>query len=319
MRSQKRFASSSVSKPKPMRQRSLKVGTRSSLLALAQTEAVIASLSRLSSTKFEKYEIATAGDKAGRRSKPPLGDGIFVKEIRRALLAGEIDLAVHSLKDLPTEPIDGLCIAAVPLREEPRDVMIGGTLAGLPAGAKVGTGSPRRAAQLRFRRPDLMVMSIRGNVPTRIEKVRKGDVDAAVVAAAGVIRLGLEFDELLSADDMLPAPGQGALAVEVRAEDVAIVELVSHIDHPDSRTCVEAERRVLSGLGGGCLVPIGTLARIHSGELRIEACVTSDPPEGEAPEQIRERASGPASAVDDIVSRMITSLKQKDALRLLDI
>ncbi|HVL91165.1 MAG TPA: hydroxymethylbilane synthase [Actinomycetota bacterium] len=245
--------------------RTLIAGTRGSALARTQTGSVIARL-RIAApgTRIDERLIRTHGDTS---ISAPAGDGLFVKELQEALRAGRIDIAVHSFKDVPTEPVDGLRVAAVPVRTDPREALVGSTLAALPAGARVGTSSPRRAAQLLAVRPDVIPTSIRGNVDTRVAKVRGGDYDAALLAAAGLIRLGIEPDEIIDARDMLPAPAQGALAVEIRDDDHEVAALVAAIDDPATRRCAETERAALRELGGGCMLPVGILA--EAGDDRV--------------------------------------------------
>jgi hydroxymethylbilane synthase len=258
------------------------VGTRGSRLALRQTERVLEAL-RLANpeARFEVRTIRTEGD----RSKAPLASfasrGIFAAEIERVLLAKEIDIAVHSLKDLPNEETPGLVVAATPRRADPRDALIsrdGALLADLPPAATVGTGSPRRAAQVLLLRPDLRVADIRGNVDTRIRKVENGDYDAIVIAAAGLARLGwLErATQLFLPSEMLPAAGQGALAVQVRAHDLEAITLARTIDDLDTNVCVFAERTFEGRLGGGCHAAIAALAEIEGITLRLSGLV-ADP------------------------------------------
>jgi hydroxymethylbilane synthase len=221
----------------------------------------------------ELVEITTEGDRsqtAGTPVEQAGGTGIFVSALREALLRGEVDVAVHSLKDLPTAPPDGIALAAVPVREDPRDVVVardGLTLGELPAGSRVGTGSPRRAAQLHALGLGLDVVGVRGNVDTRIGKVRSGEYDAVLLARAGLARMGRleEVTEVLDPLQMLPAPGQGALAVECRADDALLTSLAA-LDDPRSRAAVEAERAVLATLEGGCSAPIGALAEVVEGD-----------------------------------------------------
>lgn len=260
----------------------LKAGTRGSRLALAQTTWVIEQLARHAGLEVEPQVIEMKND------HEPLGDGIFVKDIQRALLEGDVDLGVHSLKDLPTTPVAGLLIAAIPLRADPREALVGATLESLPEAARVGTSSPRRKAQLLNLRPDLRVDAINGNVDTRIRKVEAGDYDAVMLAAAGLERLGLKADEFLPIDCVLPAPGQGALAVEVRAVNGDLAELVSCIHDSQTRNCVAAERVVLSELGGGCLLPVAAYGRVENGKLVLDATVISA--DGKA--RITEHAEG---------------------------
>lgn len=245
------------------------LGTRASALARAQTEVVIQLLKAAwPQLALETRVLSTAGDRT-QASGEPLpeigGKGLFTAELERALRDGEIDLAVHSLKDLPTEDADGVAVGAVAAREDVRDCVVsrdGATLDELPAGAVVGTSSLRRAAQLRALRPDVDVRSIRGNVDTRIAKVRKGEYDAAVLAAAGVRRLGLEsaVTQWLEPDAMLPAPGQGAIAAQCRAADRETLALLAAIDDPTARAETAAERAFLRALGAGCAAPVAALA-----------------------------------------------------------
>ncbi len=281
----------------------LRLGTRASLLATTQSETV-AKLVRLELGRdVELVEVTTDGD----RSSAPLtvlgGTGVFVSALREALLRGEIDLAVHSLKDLPTYPQAGITLAACPPREDPRDAVVardGLTLGGLPAGSRVGTGSPRRAAQLHALGLGLEIVDIRGNVDTRLGKVRDGELDAVVLARAGLARIGRldEATEVLDPLQMLPAPGQGALAVECRTADADLVGDLARLDDPHTRAAVEAERAVLATLEGGCSAPIGALAEVAEGddgdEIWVRAVALS--PDGGL--AVRKSASGaPADAV----------------------
>lgn len=224
------------------------------------------------------------------------GKGLFVKEIEEALLAGQVDMAVHSVKDVPAEMLPGLTISAIPERQDPRDVLISRrdtALAGLPFGAKVGTSSLRRRAQLLGLRKDLRIVPIRGNVDTRIRKLERGELDAIVLAAAAVQRLGLEarVAEYFSEEDLVPAVGQGALAVETRVGDKAVEEMVQALDHADSHLCVEAERAFMIRLGGGCQVPVGACAIKDGAELELRGMVATL--DGDV--IFRERLRGPAS------------------------
>lgn len=245
--------------------RVLRLGTRGSALASTQAGWVAEGLRR-SGQDVELVEVRTEGDV----NRGPLtqigGTGVFVSSLRAALRSGDIDLAVHSLKDLPTTPEPDLVVAAVPVREDPRDVLIsrsGHPLAQLPPGALLGTGSPRRAAQIALVAPRVRIVDIRGNVGTRIEKVRSGEVDAVVLAAAGLRRLGRmhEASEILGFDQMLPAPGQGALAVECRAPDHDVLARCAALDDTVTRVATGAERAVLRRLEAGCTAPIGALAQ----------------------------------------------------------
>jgi hydroxymethylbilane synthase len=266
--------------------KTLRIGTRRSLLATTQAELVAALVRDRLGVDTELVEVITEGDKSQAAGTPLQGSttGVFVSALRDALLADEIDLAVHSLKDLPTYPEPGIVLAAVPEREDPRDVVVardGLTLGELPAGSVVGTGSPRRAAQLTALGLGLDVVAIRGNVDTRIGKVRAGECDAVVLARAGLARIGRldEVSEVLDPLQMLPAPGQGALAIECRADD-PLADLLAVLDHPATHAAVLAERTTLAVLEGGCSAPIGALADVAEGEdgpeLWLRAVVLSE-------------------------------------------
>jgi hydroxymethylbilane synthase len=244
----------------------MRLGTRGSDLAMAQARRVAALIAARGGPAVEIVTIATSGDV---RTSAPLtaagAKGLFTKEIEEALLEGRIDLAVHSLKDLPTEMPAGLAIGAVPEREDPSDALVappGARLATLRAGARVGTSSPRRRAQLLAARRDLDVVEMRGNVPTRLARQARGDFDAVVLARAGLVRLGLagRIAEVLSAETMLPAPGQGAIAVEIRDGDRAARAVCEAIDDAAARAATDAERALLAALGGGCRLPVAALA-----------------------------------------------------------
>ena len=264
----------------------LVVGTRGSRLALQQTEIALAALrAAVPDADFDTQTIKTAGDQSTASLSEIGGRGVFVIELERALLAHEIDIAVHSLKDLPTDETPGLAIAAVLAREDPRDALVsrtGASLTDLPEGAVVGTGSPRRAAQLMALRRDIRVSDIRGNVDTRIRKVESGEYDAVVLAAAGLARLGWikRAAELFDYERMLPAPGQGALAIQVRTDDAATFAAVLTVDHAETRVAVTAERAFEKRLGGGCHAAIAALATVLDDErIRLSGLV-GDPDGG---------------------------------------
>ncbi|MGR3939255.1 hydroxymethylbilane synthase [Streptomyces sp. BRA346] len=247
----------------------LRLGTRRSALAMAQSGLIADAVRELTGRPVELVEITTYGDVSREQLAQIGGTGVFVSALREALLGGEIDFAVHSLKDLPTAEPEGLTLAAIPRREDPRDALIardGLTFEQLPPGARIGTGSPRRAAQLnawaRSFGLDVETVPIRGNVGTRIGYVRSGDLDAVVLAAAGLTRLGRigEATEILDADHVLPAPGQGALAVECAADDAEMTALLAGLDDPHTRAAVTAERSLLAALEAGCSAPVGALA-----------------------------------------------------------
>lgn len=249
----------------------IRLGTRASALATTQSGWVADQLRQAHGVEVELVEISTEGD----RSSAPLteigGTGVFVAAVREALLDGRVDIAVHSLKDLPTADAEGLTLAAVPLREDPRDVLIardGLTLGELPRGSRVGTGSPRRVSQLNALGLGIEIAPLRGNVDTRISKVTSGELDGIVLARAGLLRLGRadEATEVLDPLQMLPAPGQGALACECRADDGATTALLSVLDDPDTRAAVTAERTLLATLEAGCSAPVGALADVVWGD-----------------------------------------------------
>lgn len=254
----------------------IRIGTRASLLATTQSEQVAAMIRARLGRETELVEVTTDGDRsqvAGTPLEQAGGTGVFVGALRDALLAGEVDVAVHSLKDLPTYPHEGVVVAAVPLREDPRDVVVardGLTLGELPAGSRVGTGSPRRVAQLLALGLGLDVVGVRGNVDTRVGKVHSGELDAVLLARAGLARIGRleEVTEVLDPLQMLPAPGQGALAVECRAglADADLAAQLASLDDPGSRAATDAERAVLATLEGGCSAPVGALADVVEGE-----------------------------------------------------
>lgn len=282
----------------------VRVGTRASLLATTQAGTVADLIRDRLGVEVELVEIATDGDRS-QASGIPLatygGVGVFVNALRDALLRGEIDVAVHSLKDLPTYPADGIALVAIPGREDPRDVVVardGLTLGELPVGSRVGTGSPRRAAQLHALGLGLEVAGLRGNVDTRIGKVRSGEYDAVVLARAGLARIGRleEATEVLDPLQMLPAPGQGALGVECRSEDPLVTDLAV-LDDPLARAAVEAERAVLATLEGGCSAPIGALAEVVEGEDGDEIWVRAIALSPDGGLSVRSSASGdPADA-----------------------
>lgn len=263
--------------------KSIRIATRASRLALAQAE-IVRRLLQQARTGLEVtlVKVTTRGDSSKSAFLQKAGaTGFFTSEVERAVLDGRADIAVHSLKDLPTAQPEGLVVAAVPKRENCADAVVAkknvASLYDLPAGATVGTSSLRRIAQIRHLRPELKTVPLRGNIETRIHKVRTGRVDAAVVAYAGLFRLGFadSVSAVLEPGEFLPAPGQGALAVQTRADDDEINEFVRGLDDESSRIAVEAERQVLRAVGGGCSVPLGVWARIESDALRINAMIAA--------------------------------------------
>lgn len=249
--------------------RRLRLGTRASELATTQA-GWVADLLRSQGHEVELVPVRTEGDASAAPLREIGGTGVFASALRTALLEDRIDVAVHSLKDLPVAPEPGLVVAAVPVREDPRDIVVardGLALAELPEGAVVGTGSPRRAAQLAVFAPHLQIRDIRGNIDSRVGQVRSGKLDAVVLAAAGLTRVGRldEVTEVLPLEQMLPAPGQGALAVECREDDEAVIAWCAELDDATTRSCVRAERALLARLEAGCTAPVGAVAVLTGG------------------------------------------------------
>jgi hydroxymethylbilane synthase len=292
----------------------LTIGSRGSQLALWQARFVAECLNRSGvATRIEI--IKTTGDHLQTASLVQAGGkGLFTKEIEEALLAGVIDVAVHSFKDLPTEAREGLAIAAVPQREDPRDAIVGRPLDDLPHGASVGTSSGRRAAQLRVLRPDLNIQPIRGNVDTRLRKLKEGQYGAVVLAAAGLHRLELahEIAEIFSPERMCPAAGQGALAIQTRESDPAR-EICAHLNDQPTGQAVACERTVLAALGGGCQLPVGAFAEIIDDVLKIVAVVVS--PDGAR--SLRAHASGPRHRPEELGQAVATDLLSRGADQIL--
>ncbi|MGW7056472.1 hydroxymethylbilane synthase [Streptomyces sp. NPDC054887] len=290
----------------------LKLGTRRSKLAMAQSGHVAEAVRRITGRPVELVEITTYGDVSREQLAQIGGTGVFVTALRDALLKGEVDFAVHSLKDLPTAQPDDLTLAAVPEREDPRDVLVardGLTLARLPAGSRVGTGSPRRMAQLnayaRAHGLDFETVPIRGNIDTRVGYVRSGELDAVVLAAAGLNRIGRsdEVTEFLAVDVVLPAPGQGALAIECAATRGELAAALAELDDPHTRAAVTAERSLLAALEAGCSAPVGALADLLAdgqvvNEMRLRGVVGT--PDGTELVQLSTTGPVPTSHNDAI-------------------
>jgi hydroxymethylbilane synthase len=268
----------------------------------------------------ELVEVVTTGDRDQRDPVLEMNQqGVFTKEIQAAVLNGDADLAVHSLKDLPTATAEGLLLAAVPAREVCFDVLItrqASSLAELPRGAKVGTGSLRRQAQLQALRDDLQIVGIRGNVDTRLRKLANGEYDAIILAAAGLKRLELEANivEELSPPQMLPAPGQGALGIECRREAQEVLKLVSQLEHPPTRAAVDAERSMLALLHAGCSAPVGAWGRIKQGELKLDGLVASL----DGKQVLRASASGPSSTAMQIGRQVAEALLAQSAQAIIE-
>lgn len=299
-------------------QRTLRIGTRASQLARWQSDWTAEQLTQ-QGRAVEIVEIATGGDV--QQSGPIAGlnqTGVFTKEIQTALLNEQIDIAVHSLKDLPTEQVAGLALAATPCRAETADALVargGHSLDSLPQGAVVGTGSLRRRAQLMALRPDLVVRGIRGNVDTRLAKLDDGQYDAICLAAAGLNRLGLggRIDDVLAPPRMLPAPGQGALGIECRATDHATISLLNELNDAPTRQAVEAERGMLAALHGGCSAPIAAWGRIEHGRLLLDGLVA----DLDGLKVLRASASGPIDAASEIASRAAEDLLKQGARQII--
>jgi hydroxymethylbilane synthase len=261
---------------------SLKMGTRGSLLARTQTEWVVECLTRHHpELRIDITVIRTTGDIHSQRGLPqPLSKGLFTREIENALLAGDVDLAVHSLKDLPTELATGMELGAIPEREDPRDALVGASLSRIreqPDEITLGTSSLRRAAQLKTAFPGCRVVNLQGNVDTRLRKVKEGVVGCAVMAAAGLKRLNRNevISDFIDPETMLPAPGQGALGIEIRSGDSRVRDLLACINSTETHVCVSAERAFLHRLGGGCRAPVAALATISDNVLTIRGRVLS--------------------------------------------
>ena len=289
------------------------IGTRGSDLALRQTRTVVAQLQAGNpNTNFEIRTITTSGDRNASEPIQNLGIGVFTKELESALLRHEIDLAVHSMKDLPSSLTPGLRIGAVVRREDPRDALVNRwnePLEDLPAGARIGTGSPRRSVQLLKLRPDIQVLPIRGNVPTRIKKARSDEYDGVVVALAGLRRLGLEEEaiQVFQPDVMVPSPGQGALAVEIRDEDNYMDALLISVQDAETTAAVTAERTVLARLGAGCRAPFGAYAYITDGMLFLTAMLADESGETVFRVTATGNANNPESVGEDVFRQMVDS------------
>jgi hydroxymethylbilane synthase len=289
--------------------RTLRIGTRASALARTQARLVADALGVV----VDIVPVVTTGDRSSAPLEQLGGTGVFVSALREALLAGEVDIAVHSYKDLPIGPTEGIVIAAVPNRDDPRDVLVARdrlTLGELPAGARVGTGSPRRAAQLRALGLGIEVVPIRGNVDTRLGKVTSGEVDAVVLAYAGLRRLGRadEATEVLDPIQVLPAPAQGALAVECRESDAEARAVLAVVDDADTRAAVRAERALLAGLEAGCSAPVGGLAEVAEGDDGPEIFLRGSVTAVDGSAAVRLSATGPTATADAVGRRLAADL-----------
>ncbi|NVI91058.1 hydroxymethylbilane synthase [Actinomadura sp. BRA 177] len=294
----------------------LRLGTRKSLMATTQSQGVADALTRLTGHAVELVGVTTQGDVSKALLAQIGGTGVFVNALRDKVLSGEVDFAVHSLKDLPTSETPGIALAATPLRDDPRDALCGPSkLADLPRGARVGTGSPRRVAQLRALRPDLEIVPIRGNADTRLRKIADGELDAIVLAHAGLKRIGrlAEVGEVFDTDQMLPAPGQGSLALECRADRDDLRELLAEVDDAATRRAVTAERTILAVLEAGCSAPVGTYAAEVDEELHLTATVAAI----DGSRQIRMSASGHPDAAEQIGRDLAARLLAQGADQLM--
>ncbi len=304
----------------------LRLGSRASELATTQSRTVADAITAATGAAVELVHFTTEGDRSAQAIQQLGGTGVFVAALREALLAGDVDLAVHSYKDLPTAPAPGLILAAVPGREDPRDVLVardGLTLGELPPGATVGTGAPRRAAQIRALGLGLEVVPIRGNVDTRLKRVSgnggPGDLDAVVLARAGLSRLGRldVVTETLDPLQVLPAPAQGALAVECRTSDARTRELVGRLEVPVTRACVVAERSVLAALEAGCSAPVAAYAEIAEGDTGPELFLRASVTALDGSDSVRGSTSGPLPDAAALGRALAAELLDRGAAALL--
>ena len=295
-----------------MTRRNFIIGTRSSALAIRQTEEVVALLRTLDDAHFTIATITTTGDRQAEAPLLGIGRNVFAKEIEEALIRTEIDVAVHSLKDLLTELPPGLALGAIGRRQDPRDVLVDRwrlPLGELSSGTRIGTSSPRRGAFLRALRPDLRVVPIRGNVDTRLRKAYGEDYDGVILAAAGVIRMGRqeEVAQYLPVEDFVPAVGQGALAVQIRSDDAVAREVVSKADHAPTRIAVTAERAFLSALGGGCAVPVAAYGVARGEELHLVAMAGTEDGKEMFKVALDTDVSSPERAGSRLAERLLAS------------
>ena len=297
------------------------IGTRGSELALWQARWVKSRIeTAFDHVQAEIVKIKTTGDRIVDRPLSMVGGkGLFVKEIEMALFEGRIDLAVHSMKDMPGELPEGLCIGAVPVREDPRDVLVSRgnhLLTELPRGARIGTSSLRRASQIRHARPDLDIASIRGNLGTRLEKLAKGEFDAIVLAAAGIIRLGMKshITQYLEPDIMLPAVGQGALCIETRRQDPDIAPLMKMLDSADTRIPVMAERAFLRRLEGSCHIPVACFGTMENQHLTLTGLVADE----NGTQVIKKTSKGPAESARAMGTELAQHLLDQGADKILE-
>jgi hydroxymethylbilane synthase len=297
--------------------RALRLGTRKSPMAMAQSGRVASLVTKRTGASVELVGLTTFGDVTRADLAQIGGTGVFVSALRESLLAGGVDFAVHSLKDLPVGPVHEIALAAVPPREDPRDALVardGAKLADLPHGARIGTGSPRRAAQLLLLRPDVRPVSVRGNAGTRLGKVESGELDAVLLAYAGLARIGRldVVTQVFEPDEMVPAPGQGALAVECLDRDPGLVDLLACVDNPASRAAVTAERSLLAALQAGCSAPVGAYAA-GTEMLQLRAVVAG----ADGGSAIRASASAPVGEAGRLGGEVAAELLRRGAGRYL--
>jgi hydroxymethylbilane synthase len=293
----------------------LRLGTRRSPMAMEQSRQVGCAITELTGREVELVGISTAGDVSQEALTQIGGTGVFVSALRSAVLTGQVDFAVHSLKDLPTGPAEGIALAAVPVRDDPRDALAaygGAKLADLPRGARIGTGSPRRAAQLLMLRADLSPVPVRGNAGTRLARVESGDLDAVVLGHAGLARIGRldAVTQLFEPDEMLPAAGQGALAVECSAGREDLLALLSRVDDPHSRAATTAERSLLGALQSGCAAPVGAYAA-GTDVLRLRGIVVA----ADGGMALRGSASGSLAMAEELGREVAADLLRRGAGR----
>jgi len=304
-----------------MKQRVLRIGTRGSRLALWQANHVKALIESTDSTRgVEIAVIKTSGDRIQDRQLLEIGGkGLFVKEIQVALINGDVDLAIHSMKDYPAANPEELALACVPQREDPRDVLVlreGESAGDLSTGARIGTGSLRRRHQITLLFPSSFVSGLRGNVETRLRKLDEGTLDAVVLASAGLKRLGFapRISRFLSADEMVPAVGQGALAIETRRDDHDLNLLLLRLQDEGARRAVDAERRFLKAIEGDCTTPLGVYASIDGGRVTIKAFLASK----DGSEHIKRQIEGSAREIEALVDRLVETFMEAGAGKLLD-
>jgi hydroxymethylbilane synthase len=297
----------------------LRIGTRGSTLALWQARSISELLRIITGVESELVIVKTSGDKFQQTKFSDMGTkGVFIKELEDALLERRVDLAVHSMKDVPTEIPDGLTIAAICKRHDVRDALLsssGASLQSLPAGSRVGTSSLRRKSQLLYVRNDLQILDLRGNVDTRIEKLKRGDYDAIVLAKAGLDRLGLSANitEVLPTEVCLPAAGQGAIGIETRADDADTLRILAALNDADTRSGVDAERALLAGLEGGCQVSIGAWGRVESDKLVLEVVVLS--PDGS--QRLKDKSWGTPEEAALLGEKVAAKMLEQGAAALL--